>query len=133
MSADQVALIIANGRYKKGTIEQPINDAIAMKEVLEKIGFRVIFKTELRKRAIDDATAEFRDCLKISKGVGLFYFAGYGIQLNGTNYLLPIDISPKDNEDVEYDAFPVNKMFDRLRGVKNSFIPIFTTYYFNFS
>jgi hypothetical protein len=116
--AEPVALVIANSEYAN-TLRQSINDANAMKTVLEEIGFRVIFKTELDKRAMNKATVEFRDCLRISRGVGLFYFTGYGMQLNRKNYLLPINISIADKEDVKYDAFPVEKLFERLRGAKN--------------
>jgi uncharacterized caspase-like protein/surface antigen len=118
-SAIPIALVIANSKYTNGTIRQPINDAKAMKKVLEEIGFRVIFKTELNRRAMNKATIEFRDCLRISRGVGLFYFSGYGMQLRGKNYLLPININIKDKADVKYDAFPVDKMFDRLKSAEN--------------
>jgi uncharacterized caspase-like protein len=118
-SGEKIALVIANGKYINGTIEQPINDALAMKKVLKKIGFRVIFKTELNQRAMNKSTIEFRDCLRISKGVGLFYFSGYGMQLRGGNYLLPINISIEDKEDVKYGAFRVVKLFDRLKSIKN--------------
>jgi len=118
-SAEKIALVIANGKYSNGRIRQPINDALAMKKVLEEIGFRVIFKTELNKRAMNKATIEFRDCLQSSKGVGLFYFSGYGMQLSDKNYLLPINIHIEDKEDVEFDAFPLDKIFRRLKSAKN--------------
>ena len=117
--AEPIALVIANSEYINGTIRQPVNDAIAMKEVLEEIGFRVIDKMELNKRAMDEAIIDFSDCLRISKGVGLFYFSGYGMQLRWKNYLLPIDISIKVEADVKYDAFRVDKMFDILKSAKN--------------
>jgi len=119
MSAEKIALVIANGKYINGTIKQPINDAKAMKKVLKKIGFRVIFKTELNQRAMNKSTIEFSKCLEISKGVGLFYFSGYGMQLRGGNYLLPINISIEDKEDVKYGAFRVVKLFNRLKSAKN--------------
>jgi hypothetical protein len=118
-SADPIALVIANGKYINGTIRQPINDALAMKKVLEEIGFRVIFKKELNKRAMNKSTIEFRDCLRTSKGVGLFYFSGYGMQLSDKNYLLPINIRIEDKEDVEFDAFLLDKIFRRLKDVNN--------------
>ena len=118
-SAEKIALVIANGTYINGTIRQPINDALAMKKVLKEIGFRVIFKKELNQRAMNKSTIEFRDCLQISKGVGLFYFSGYAMQLRGENYLLPINISIEDQEDVKYGAFRVVKLFDRLKSAKN--------------
>ncbi len=118
-SAEPIALVIANSEYTTGTIRQPINDAYAMKTVLEEMGFKVIFKMELNKRAMNKATIEFRDCLRISRGVGLFYFTGYGMQLERKNYLLPINISIEDKEDVEFDAFPLDKIFSRLKSAEN--------------
>ncbi|HDN26093.1 MAG TPA: PEGA domain-containing protein [Thioploca sp.] len=114
-----IALVIANSQYENGTLWQSVNDANAMKNVLTQIGFRVIFKTELNKRAMDKATREFRQCLQTTRGVGLFYFSGYGVQVNGENYLLPTYANFSDEADVEYDAFQVGKILDRLKLVKN--------------
>ncbi len=114
-----IALVIANSQYENGMLWQSVNDAKAMKNVLTQIGFRVIFKTELNKRAMDKATREFRQCLQTTRGVGLFYFSGYGVQVNGENYLLPTNANFSDEADVEYDAFQVGKILDRLKLVKN--------------
>ncbi|MDM8558515.1 caspase family protein [Candidatus Parabeggiatoa sp. HSG14] len=122
-STDQIALLIANGKYTKGTIWQPINDANAMKEVLTEIGFRVIFRIDLDKKAMRKITREFRDCLRETHGIGLFYFTGYGMQLNGKNYLLPINADMEneiDEIDVEEETFDVyTSLFRRLEKVKN--------------
>ncbi|HDN27075.1 MAG TPA: caspase family protein [Thioploca sp.] len=119
-SGTPVALVIANSQYQQGRLSrQPVNDGNAMKTVLKKLGFRVIFKTELNEKAMNKATVDFSRCLQISKGVGLFYFSGYGMQLYGTNYLLPINTSIMDQYDVEYDTFSVNKMLERLKKLKN--------------
>jgi len=116
-----IALLIANSKYEKNekTLRQPINDAKAMKKVLTELGFRVILKTELNKKAMNQATQELSKCLKITQGVGLFYFTGYAIQLEGNNYLLPINANIQDKTDVEFDAFPVSKILHRLRISKN--------------
>jgi hypothetical protein len=117
---EPIALVIANSQYEKETLKQPINDAIAMKTVLTKLGFRVIFKKELKKRFLNLAIVDFKRCLQISKDIGLFYFTGYGIQLDKKNYLLPINISIEDKHDVESDAFPVNKkLLSRLEDADN--------------
>ncbi|OAD23907.1 peptidase C14 caspase catalytic subunit p20, partial [Candidatus Thiomargarita nelsonii] len=113
-----IALLIANSKYEK-TLRQPVNDAKAMKKVLTKIGFRVILKTELDNKAMNKATREFSKCLKITQGVGLFYFSGYGMQLAGKNYLLPINPDIGDETDVKYEGFPVNKILDRFETSKN--------------
>jgi len=113
-----IALLIANSKYEK-TLRQPVNDAKAMKKVLTEIGFRVILKTELNRKAMNQATREFNKCLKITQGVGLFYFSGYGMQLEGKNYLLPINPDIGDETDVKYEGFPVNKILDRFEKSKN--------------
>jgi outer membrane protein OmpA-like peptidoglycan-associated protein len=119
-SGDSIALVIANSQYEKGRpLKQPINDAIAMRKVLEKLGFKVIFKTELERSSMNRATVNFSQCLQMSQGVGLFYFTGYGMQLKEKNYLLPTNIKIEDKYDVEFDAFPVNKLVGRLKEVNN--------------
>jgi hypothetical protein len=121
-----VALLIANSQYQQGRLSrQPINDANAMKTVLKRLGFRVIFKTELNEKAMNKAMVNFSRCLQISKGVGLFYFSGYGMQLYGKNYLLPINTSIMDEYDVKYDTFSVDKMLERLKRIKNKLNIIF--------
>lgn len=114
-----IALVIANSQYKDRRLRQAINDAKAMKNVLSKLGFKVIFKTELDNSAMDRATIDFRNCLRISQDVGLFYFSGYGMQLNNRNYLLPINVSIRDRYNIKYDTFPVNKILARLKSIQN--------------
>jgi len=114
-----IALVIANSKYKEKTLRQPVNDAKAVKKVLTKIGFRVIFKTELNKRAMDHATRDLSHCLQTTQDIGLFYFSGYGMQFEGKNYLLPINVDIEDEADVKFNAFPVDKVLYRLRKIKN--------------
>ncbi|OAD23286.1 peptidase C14 caspase catalytic subunit p20 [Candidatus Thiomargarita nelsonii] len=114
-----VALVIANSQYQKKILKQSLNDAKAIRKVLKENGFKVIFKTNLNLKSMNQATREFSKCLKISQGMGLFYFTGYGMQLNGKNYILPIDIDIMDKMDVKYDTFPMQKLFDRLKEAKN--------------
>lgn len=114
-----IALVIANSQYANRTLRQPINDAKAMVNVLTKLGFKVIFKTELNRRAMNQVIGDFSRCLQTTKNVGLFYFTGYGVQVKGKNYLLPIKADIEDETDVEYEAFPVNKILTRLKNAKN--------------
>jgi uncharacterized caspase-like protein len=114
-----IALVIANSKYKEKTLMQPVNDAKAVKKVLTKIGFRVIFKTELNKRAMDHATRDLSYCLRTTQDIGLFYFTGYGMQFEGKNYLLPINVDIEDEADVKFNAFPVDKILYRLKKIKN--------------
>lgn len=115
-----IALVIANSQYPGGTLRQSLNDAKAMKKLLTSNGFQVIFKTNLNEKAMNKATYQFSKCLKVTQGVGLFYFTGYGMQLKGRNYLLPVDVDIRDKADVEFDTFPIRKLFRRLSAAKNS-------------
>jgi hypothetical protein len=118
-SGDQIALVIANSY--DGTLRHSVNDGNAMQKVLEKLNFKVIFKTELNGDDMDRATLDFAECLKISQEVGLFYFTGYGMQLDNKNYLLPIDANLSDKLDVPYKTFSVDQMFKRLTEVNNEY------------
>jgi len=121
-SGDKIALVIANS-YNQ-TLKHPVNDAQAMHKVLTELGFRVIVETELNRKTMNQATIDFTNCLRTSKGVGLFYFTGHGIQVkvNGNgrdDFLLPIETSIEDETDVEYEAFEVKKILDRLEKIDN--------------
>jgi len=102
----RVALVIGNGAYKELPLTNPYNDATDMADVLREAGFRVILKRDADTRELRNAVREFATELRRAD-VGLFYFAGHGVQLTGTNYLLPVgaDIrSAADAEDLSLDV-----------------------------
>ena len=83
----RLALVIGNAAYDTAPLRNPVNDARAMTTTLRTLGFEVTALenaslTEM-KRAIDD----FGDALRSKGGVGLFYFSGHGIQINGRNHV----------------------------------------------
>jgi tetratricopeptide (TPR) repeat protein len=94
----RVALVIGNSEYKFGNrLPNPVNDAGDFANVLRKLGFDVIEGRNLDKRSMDEKIAEF--ARKLDKaGIGLFFYAGHGIQVDGDNWLIPIDarIEPGD-------------------------------------
>jgi tetratricopeptide (TPR) repeat protein len=94
----RVALVIGNSEYKFGNrLPNPVNDAGDFANVLRKLGFEVIEGRNLDKRSMDQKIAEF--ARKLDKaGIGLFFYAGHGIQVDGDNWLIPIDarIEPGD-------------------------------------
>ncbi|MBC1193798.1 GUN4 domain-containing protein [Microcystis aeruginosa BLCCF158] len=95
----RVALVIGNAKYKEvGELANPVNDATDIAKALEKLGFEVTLLTNLKnKEAMQNAINNFRSQLR-QGGVGLFYYAGHGIQVRGTNYLIPI------GESLDYEA-----------------------------
>lgn len=89
----RTALVIGNSTYEMGSLKNPTNDAQDMARALRRLGFQVIYRENLTlalmKRAIQEFGAQLRASGK--KGVGLFYFAGHGVQVAGENYLVPVD------------------------------------------
>jgi uncharacterized caspase-like protein len=87
----RVALVIGNSAYKHAaTLDNPRNDAADMAAALRKLNFKVIDGVDLDKAAFDRKVAEFAGALR-GASVGLFFYAGHGLQVGGQNYLVPVD------------------------------------------
>ncbi len=121
---DKVALVIGNSKYKDLPLKNPVNDAKDMKAMLEKAGFTVIYADDADIDEMDEATDKFIDSLD-RDSLSLFYYSGHGLQVNGVNYLLPINANIKtDNADqlatsLKRGAYSTNDLLSRLEGVKN--------------
>lgn len=104
----RVALIFGNSNYSDAAHlgVNPINDARDIASTLRTLGFMVIIKTDANLSTMNDAIREFgrqnRDA-----DVALFYFAGHGMQVERENYLLPIGVSIKDKNDVDFECVSV--------------------------
>jgi uncharacterized caspase-like protein len=106
----RVALVIGNSNYKhSGKLKNPKNDADLMAATLEGLGFQVLKKTDATKREIDEVLLSFWRELSRNE-VALFYYAGHGIQHQGTNYLLPVDAMLEDALALEIEAVDVEKV-----------------------
>ena len=94
----RVALVVGNGAYDAvSPLANPENDARLMQRILRQAGFDVTMVLNAGDRALRKAVIDFGSRLE-GADVGLFYYAGHGIQLDGANYLVPIDakLSRKD-------------------------------------
>ena len=96
----RTALVIGNSRYKGAPLKNPANDAGAIAENLKKLGFNVVSQLDGGKTAMENAIRAYGEQLARSKGVGLFYFAGHGLQLSWRNFLVPVDANLDRVEDV---------------------------------
>jgi uncharacterized caspase-like protein len=97
----RVAFVVGNGAYKNvPQLPNPPMDAKTMAQTLRKVGFDVVEGTNLSR---DKMTEKLLDFGHKAEGadVALFYYAGHGIAVNGTNYLLPIDADLKSEADVK--------------------------------
>uniref|UniRef100_UPI0011AE420A caspase family protein n=1 Tax=Methylobacterium sp. B34 TaxID=95563 RepID=UPI0011AE420A len=91
-AAKRFALVIGNGAYRNvPSLKNAKNDAAAIAAKLEKVGYEVLYVTDLDRRSMNQAISTF--LARIEPGSeALVYYAGHGVELNGSNYLLPIDI-----------------------------------------
>ena len=114
----RVALVIGNGQYKDSPLLNPANDARAVAEALSRSGFRVVQKENVGRAEMQLALRDFGDALKAG-GVGLFYFAGHGVQVKGRNYLIPVDASIEREDEVAYNSVDANQVLDKMEAAGN--------------
>jgi tetratricopeptide (TPR) repeat protein len=115
----RIALVIGNSKYQQvSELTNPVNDANDMAVALRGLGFEVILLTNARLQDMDSALAEFSQKLR-GGGVGTFFYAGHGIQINGENYLIPVDAKLKSKTDIIYEALPVGKILGRMEEADN--------------
>lgn len=114
----RVALVIGNDAYQGvPKLEKAANDARAIGKELEKVGFEVMSYTNLDRRSMNQAINKFTE--KISGGgVGVLFFAGHGVQLDGRNFLLPVDIKVDKPNDLDDEAIDMLKVTERLTDAK---------------
>ncbi len=84
-------MVIGNASYQYGRLRNTVNDAVDIAAVLRQIGFEVVLRKNLNKVQMNYAIHQFGKRLLQYQSVGLFYFSGHGANVNGRNYLLPID------------------------------------------
>ena len=100
----RIAFVVGNGAYKNvAQLPNPAIDAQAMAAVLRNVGFEVVEGTNLTRDKMTERLLEFG---KKAQGadVAVFFYAGHGIAIGGTNYLLPIDADIKSEMDVKLGA-----------------------------
>jgi formylglycine-generating enzyme required for sulfatase activity len=109
----KVALVIGNGAYRTQPLANPVLDATAMAKVLKDLGFDVVSLTDADRTRSVRGLADFKRRLR-GAGVGLFYFAGHGIQMDGQNYLLPADTDMQNEDQVKYNTLRLDDVLDTL-------------------
>jgi TonB family protein len=118
----KVALIIGNGAYANiKKLRNPANDAADIAASLKELGFEIIGDgagLNLTQREMKQRIREFGQRLR-NGGVGVFYYAGHGVQLEGRNYLLPIDLAIESEADLEDSAVDLQFVFNNLRDANN--------------
>lgn len=120
----RTALVIGNGAYTFGMLKNPVNDATDISAALKELGFDVIQRENATLREMEEALDAFWSRLK-GGGVGLFYFAGHGLQVQGRNYLVPVDARIEVEQDVKFECLDAGKVLGRMEAAGNSLNLVF--------
>jgi len=107
------ALVIGNAAYPSAPLKNPVNDAIAMQSALKKLGFDVTMVQNVDLPHMEAAIDHFAQSLT-SQSFAFVYFSGHGVQVNFSNYLLPIDFNAASEADVKYKAYPATRLQEKL-------------------
>jgi hypothetical protein len=113
------ALVIGNSNYLKNPLKNPKNDAISLASELQLSGFNVYLHTDISQKEMKIAIRDFGQILKNEGGVGLFYFAGHGLQSDGRNYLLPIDADIRKAQDIDIESIDLSRVLVEMDYAEN--------------
>ena len=113
----RVALVIGNSAYQNvRPLDNPKNDARLIADTLRSLGFNLVgggARLDVDKAAVDRAVQAFGAQLQ-GADVGLFYYAGHGVQVSGANYLVPIDANPVRQSDVDFQMLDANVVLRQM-------------------
>jgi hypothetical protein len=110
------ALVIGNAAYPgSARLDNPVNDANAISQKLRSMGFTVTTVTDANRQRLVQAMAQFRRSAA-SADLSLLFYSGHGVQIFGTNYILPTDVDQTDTAQATIQGVPLN-------GVIENFMP----------
>ena len=114
----RIALVVGNAAYAKGPLKTPIADAGLVAAALNSVGFEIVEGADLNQADFRARMREFLDKVQAAgpDTVALVYFAGYGLQFEGENYLVPVDARLERDSDISLDAIRVSDLMRPLAG-----------------
>ena len=112
--ANRKALVIGNDAYQKVVpLVNAREDAKVLAENLSSLGYKVSLKLDVTEKQFKTEIRSFKSQIQPGDEVAIFY-AGHGVQINSTNFLLPIDISGQSEEEVKDDAISLQRLLDDM-------------------
>jgi uncharacterized caspase-like protein len=120
LAENRVALVIGQSAYRAVTpLPNPANDAKAMAQLLGEAGFEVMTAPDLSQNALREKVSDFaaQVAAKGADTVALVLYAGHGMQIDGENFLVPVDIDPKREADIPLQAVRLNDVLNTLASV----------------
>jgi hypothetical protein len=115
----RTALVIGNSGYRVSPLINPGNDATDVAAALRQLGFDVVLHIDADQRTMERVIREFGHRLR-KGGVGLFYYAGHGVQVDGRNYLIPVGADIKSEPDVEFEAVDAGRVLAYMEDAGNN-------------
>ena len=114
----RVALVIGNGAYKHAPpLTNPASDARLMAESLKAIGFELVggraYTDMATKSDMEQAVRRFGEAIR-GGGVGLFFYAGHGVQVDGKNYLIPVAADVGAKTHIKYELVDADYILDEM-------------------
>lgn len=118
-SNKRIALVVGNAAYKTSPLRNPVNDARALSLALSQLGFEVQLEENVSQQGFMTALRNFGNRLRETQGVGLFYYAGHGMQIKGGNYLIPVDAAIEAEDEVRYFSIDAGQVLDKMEQAGN--------------
>src|ERR1700704_2615102 len=110
----RVALVIGNGAYRSvPELRNSRNDADDVSQQLKRLGFSVIDGRDLDRSAMQTALSRFAQRLRGSEA-GLVYYSGHGLQINGQNFLVPVDLKFEDGTFTPFEMVKLDDVVEAL-------------------
>lgn len=115
----RIALVIGNSNYKASgnLLSNPVNDAELMSRTLTSVGFQVTKLFDATRPQMRRAMLVYSRALRTENTVGIFYYAGHGMQVDGQNYLLPVDATPARKDELPLHGVSVGTFLRTLDSI----------------
>jgi len=119
----KVALVVGNGAYKAGPLKNPVNDAEDVAAALKEAGFETILVKNAGLADFERAVKGFSSKLAGAE-TGLFYYSGHGLQIDGMNFLVPVDSRIDDGASAKAQSVAVDSVIGKMEssGIKTSLV-----------
>ena len=116
LAAGRVALVVGNGAYTHaGRLPNPANDASDMAAALRRLGFEVTIARDAGRTALNEALRAFTR-RSATADVALVFYAGHAMEMDGVNYLLPVDARVERDTDVRYETVTLDDVLASTSG-----------------
>ena len=122
VAADRVALVLGNSTYAEATpLDNPVNDATDVSETLARLGFEVTLRLNASEDAMDKALLAFGEQSSGAE-MALVFYAGHGLEMNGVNYLVPVDAQLKSAAAVPLETVALDSVMTATEGARTRIV-----------